>query len=125
MINEMNLNDNVNKIVKLAKESNGIIEFIIKGDVNDADYIYKKLQYTPAEFKADKVGRAYKFFKTLVDEVWHSDHEEILQNLNDKDYIAPECKKYWMENLINFVPFSYDMAHTIVDVELRVIVVEV
>ena len=120
----MSLNDNVNEIVKLAKESNGKIEFIIKGDVNDADYIYKKFQYTPAEFKADKVGRAYKFFKTLVDEVWHSDHEETLHNLNDKNAIAPECKKYWMEDLIDFVPFSYDMAHTIVDAKLRVIIGE-
>lgn len=141
------IDEQIKDIVETARAYNGKIELIVKGDLNDADYAYTINQYTPDEFISNEINKVFKFYKTMAndwqeaEELWfgkHDDslwnelvekHRQTLEHICSKDKIADRYKDLWVEGLEEgFIP-SGDcceiQAHTIDDVQLKVILKEI
>ena len=142
-----NIDEQIKDIVETARACNGKIELVVKGDLNDADYAYTINQYTPDEFIEYEIDKVFKFYKTMAndwqeaeklwfdnhdDSLWNElaeEHKQTLEYVCNKNKIADRYKDLWVEGLEEgFIP-SGDcceiQAHTIDDVQLKVILKEI
>lgn len=140
-----NIDEQIKDIVKTARACNGKIELIIKGDLNDADYAYEIEQWTPDDFIKYGIDKIFKFYKTMANDwheaekLWFGEHDDSLWNefreahrqtlehIHNKDKIADRYKDLWVDNL-DYTPsgtICEETAHTIVDVQLKVVLKEI